>query len=133
MVAKGEFTRNRRFCMNHLCYRHCCDGCLERNHSVRIYYAHVEHTGGSTIECAAVDLANQGLFIGMGHSFGGAAALQTCREKCGAAPLAVSVRNPYKYHETLYRWTRINPGLIGMGLSHPPNGHCAASASGCAS
>ena len=108
-----------RFCTNHRCGASCCENCRQRNESVRLYYAHIEHTGGSSIECAAVEIAKRGLFLPMGHSTGISiqSAMRACWEKCGRAPLAISVRDPFAYHETLYRWKLINPGsLHSVGL-----------------
>ena len=122
--ASTQYTNAPRFCTDHRCGASCCENCFRRVESVRLYYAHVEHTGGSSIECAAVDVASRGLFLPMGHSTGVSirSALRDCRERCGRAPLAVSVRDPYAYHETMYRWTLINRGAVlsaGLHWSQP--------------
>ena len=115
-----EFSRTERFCANHLCGFSCCANCVYRKKPVRLYYAHIQHTGGSTLECAAADLANDGLFIPLGHIVGHnrPAIMSVCHSRCGKAPFALSVRDPYAYHETLYRWTLVNSGLVPIRTWH---------------
>ena len=88
------------FCLPHSCGFRCCNGC--KTNAVRLYFSHVQKTGGSAVECAVESLVRHGVLISLGHS--SILALKHCRDRCGHAPLAVSVRDPYAYHESLYRY-----------------------------
>ena len=79
----------------------CCEGCTGRSN---LYYAHVEKTGGSSLECAMKPFIATGRMISMGHSVEGPEGLARCRTQCGKAPLAISVRDPYSCHEALFKY-----------------------------
>ena len=99
LFVPNASLRTSGFCMAHWCCWadwpcQCCDGCREREQAVRLFFLHVEKTGGSAIECATVELARRGLLIAMGHTMH--RHVKACQSRCGKAPVALSVRNPVR-------------------------------------
>lgn len=93
------------FCTDHWCGERCCSGC---NRSARpLLFAHVEKTGGSALECAALPLVSQGLWINMGHTTH--RRLRQCVERCHARDVVLSVRSPYSYYLSMYRYAQRPP------------------------
>ena len=110
-------ARTSGFCMAHWCCWekscHCCDGCRERTHRVHLYFLHTEKTGGSAVECATVELARSGALIAMGHTQ--QQHVHYCQASCGRAPVAISVRNPYSYYESEFKYIQAGSGPSSSG------------------
>jgi len=89
-----------------------------------VLFMHVIKTGGSSVECAATDLVTSGRWVNMGHQMNHSD-VEYCIDKCtfgGKRPIVVmSVRNPYAYYTSLYKFayagamfpsTRLSFGLF---------------------
>lgn len=89
------------FCAAHTCQDRCCTGCSAEK--AKIIFIHVIKTGGSAVECAARSLAQQKIWINMGHTT--REAVDACRAKCGKPAVAITVRNPFTYYVSMWRYT----------------------------
>ena len=89
------------FCVGHYCNRTalaesgCCRVCPASSTPPRVMFAHIEKTGGSSIECATVEHERAGLWMNMGHTK--VEYVKGCRKACGWSPLLIGLRNPYDY------------------------------------
>ena len=89
------------FCVGHYCNRTalaesgCCRVCPASSTPPRVMFAHIEKTGGSSIECATVEHEQAGLWMNMGHTK--VEYVKGCRKACGWSPLLIGLRNPYDY------------------------------------
>ena len=90
--------------------RGCCESNKCKHQSAQmwphVFFLHTEKTGGTSVECAVQQtLVQRGLWTNMGHATHDH--LKTCTAKCGntRSIVVISVREPYKYYESLYYYT----------------------------
>ena len=94
------------FCARHWCGKACCvRRCAKApGASVHFVYAHIEKTGGSSIECATQRWHDRGWWDNMGHSK--LNDIRSCESRCRGVPMkrVVSIRNPYTYWPSVYKY-----------------------------
>ena len=77
--------------------------------TAHVLFAHVEKTGGSSVECSSQIWGESGWWTNMGHTT--ARNLQACEARCKASNVStavvVGVRDPYKYWASVYRYAWI--------------------------
>ena len=97
----GQVARCQRDCAD--LERSMCSATYQERPRPHLLYAHVEKTGGSSVECAAQGMVRDGLWTNLGHTT--IADVVTCRGLCGHGGVrpqtVVSVREPYSYWKSL--------------------------------
>ena len=100
----GQVARCQRDCAD--LERSMCSATYQERPRPHLLYAHVEKTGGSSVECAAQGMVRDGLWTNLGHTT--IADVVTCRGLCGHGGVrpqtVVSVREPYSYWKSLYAY-----------------------------
>ena len=100
----GQVARCQHDCAD--LERRMCPATYQKRPRPHLLYAHVEKTGGSSVECAAQGMVRDGLWTNLGHAT--IADVVTCRGLCshgGVRPqTVVSVREPYSYWRSLYAY-----------------------------
>lgn len=101
------------FCSDHGCSHDCtnsegpCACCTKPCQAAEhVLFLHTEKTGGSAVECASQPLVQAGLWTNMGHA--GRPSVSACTAHCPSSKtlLVLSVRNPYDYWTSLFKYGR---------------------------
>lgn len=85
----------------------CCARCAQpANNTPHFLFNHVEKTGGSSLECAWLKAAREGLVTMLGH--GNSTFYEACASTCKANHVVtrrlITVREPYSYWQSLYKY-----------------------------